>query len=77
MIKTALLINKEIKDLEPQMSRPPKEDDLKPSTANILDVFMTVLIFGKSLDNESSRSEKIIRLKFRTRYCFSLLRMGL
>ena len=68
MIKTALLINNEIKDLEPQMSWPPKEDDLKPSEAKdyipyLLDVFFTVLISGKSLDSESSRTEKTMRLK--------------
>ena len=44
----------EIKNLEPQMSWPPKEDDLKPSRANdyilyLLDVFLTVLIFGKQV----------------------------
>ena len=68
VVKTALLINNEIKDLEPQMSWPPKEDDLKPSRANhyipyLLDVFLTVLISGKSLDSESSRTEKTVRLK--------------
>ena len=64
VIKTTLLINNEIKDLEPQMSWPPEEDNLKPSRANyyipyLLDVFLTVLISGKSLDSDSSRTEKI------------------
>ena len=68
VIKIALLINNEIKDLEPQVSWPPKEGDLKPSRANdylpyLLDVFLTVLISGKSLDSDSSRTEKTIRLK--------------
>ena len=50
------------------MSWPPKEDDVKPSRANdyipyLLDVFLTVLISGKSLDSESSKTEKTIRLK--------------
>jgi len=68
VIKTARLINNKIKDLEPQMSWPPKEDDVKPSRANdyipyLLDVFSTVLISGKSLDSESSKTEKTIRLK--------------
>ena len=85
MIKTALLISNEIKDLEPQMCWPPKEDDLKPSSRakdyipNLLDVFLTVLISGKSLDSDSSRTEKNNKAEriFRTGYCFFLLRMGL
>lgn len=50
------------------MSWPPKDDDLKPSRTNdyiphLLDVFLTVLISGKSLDSESSITERTIRLK--------------
>ena len=61
--KTALLIKNEIKDLEPQLPWLPKEDNLKPSRANdyisyLLEVCLTVLISGKSLDSESSRTEK-------------------
>ena len=46
------------------MSWPPKEDDLKPNRANdyityLLHVFLTVRISGKSLDSESSSTEKI------------------
>ena len=68
MIKISRLLNNEIKDLNPQMSWPPKEDDLKPSRTNdyiphLLDVFLTVLISGKSLDSESSSTERTIRLK--------------
>ena len=60
-IKTALLINNEIKDLEPQMSRPPKEDVFKPRTANILDVFMTVLILGnRSVTNGAVKTLKSV-----------------
>lgn len=68
VIKVARLLNSEIKDLSPQMSWPPKEDDLKPGRTNdyiphLLDVFLTVLISGKSLDSDSSSAEKTIRLK--------------
>ena len=68
MIQIARLINDEIKDLNPKMSWPPKEDDLKPSRITdyiprLLDVFLTVLITGKSLDSESSSTERTIRLK--------------
>jgi len=68
VIKTTGFIHNEIKDLNPQMSWPPKEDDLKPSRTSdyiphLLDVFLTVLISGKSLDGESSSTERTIRLK--------------
>ena len=68
VIQIARLINDEIKDLNPKMSWPPKEDDLKPSRITdyiprLLDVFLTVLITGKSLDSESSSTERTIRLK--------------
>ena len=64
----ARLINDEIKDLNPQMSWPSKEDDLKPSRTtdyipHLLDVFLTGLITGKSLDSESSSAERTTRLK--------------
>ena len=67
VIQIARLIN-EIKDLNPQMFWPPKEDDLKPSRTtdyipHLLDVFLTGLITGKSLDSESSSTERTIRLK--------------
>ena len=47
---------------------PPKEDDIKPSKTtdyipHLLDVFLTVLITGKSLDSERSSTERTIRLK--------------
>ena len=63
-----MTINDEIKDLNPQMSWPPKEDDLKPSRTtdylpHLLDVFLTALITGKSLNSESSSTERTIRLK--------------
>ena len=56
VIQISRLINDEIKDLNPQMSWMPKEDDLKPSRTtdyipHLLDVFLTVLITGKSLDS--------------------------
>ena len=65
VIQIARLINDEIKDLHPQMSWPPKEDDLKPSRTtdyipHLLDVFLTVLITGKSLDSDSSSTERTI-----------------
>ena len=68
VIQIARLINDEIKDLNPQMSWSPKEDDLKPSRTtdyipHLLDVFLTGLITGKSLDSESSSTERTIRLK--------------
>ena len=68
VIKTARLLNNEIKDLNPQMSWPPKEDDLKPSRTNdyiphLLDLFLTVLISGKPLDSENCSTERTIRLK--------------
>lgn len=68
VIQIARLINDEIKDLNRQMSWPPKEDDLKPSRTtdyipHLLDVFLTVLITGKSLDSKSSSTERTIRLK--------------
>ena len=68
MIQIARLINDEIKDLNPLMSWQPEEDDLKPSITtdyipHLLDVFLTVLITGKPLDSESSRTERTIRLK--------------
>lgn len=68
VIQIARLINDEIKDLNPQMSWLPKEDDLKPSRTtdyipHLLDVFLTRLITGKSLDSESSSTERTIRLK--------------
>ena len=49
VIQIARLINDEIKDLNPQMSWMPKEDDLKPSRTtdyipHLLDVFLTGLI---------------------------------
>ena len=67
VIQIARLIN-EIKDLNPQMFWPPKEDDLKPSRTtdyipHLLDVFLTRLITGKSLDSESSSTERTTRLK--------------
>lgn len=45
-----------------------KEDDLKLSRVNdyilyLFDVFLIVFIFGKLFDSESSRIEKIVRLK--------------
>ena len=45
------------------MSWPPTEDDLKPSRNNdyiphLIDVFLTELNSGKSLDSESSRVQK-------------------
>ena len=68
VIQIARLINDEIKDLNPLMSWPPEEDDLKPSITtdyipHLLDVLLTVLITGKPLDSESSRTERTIRLK--------------
>ena len=68
VIKTARLLNNEIKYLNPQMSWPPKEADLKPSRNNdyiphLLDLFLTVLISGKPLDSENCRTERTIRLK--------------
>ena len=68
VIKIALLINNEIKDLNPQMPWPPKEHDLKPSRINdyiphLLHIFLTVLISGKSLDSENCSMERTIRLK--------------
>lgn len=68
VIQIARLINDEIKDLNPQMSWPSKEDDLKPSRTtdyipHLLDVFLTWLITGKSLDSESSSAERTRRLK--------------
>ena len=67
VIQIARLIN-EIKDLNPQMFWPPKEDDLKPSRTtdyipHLLGVFLTGLITGKSLDSKSSSTERTIRLK--------------
>ena len=51
------------------MSWPPKEDDLKPNRANdyityLLHVFLTVRISGKSLDSESSSTEKIDKAEY-------------
>lgn len=68
VIQIARLINDEIKDLNRQMSWPSKEDDLKPSRTtdyipHLLDVFLTGLITGKSLDSESSSAERTTRLK--------------
>ena len=68
VIQIARLINDEIKDLNPQMFWPPKEDDLKPSRTtdyipHLLGVFLTGLITGKSLDSKSSSTERTIRLK--------------
>ena len=68
VIQIARLINDEIKDLNPLMSWPPEEDDLKPSITtdyipHLLDVLLTVLITGKPLDSESSRTERTIRPK--------------
>ena len=68
VIQIARLINDEIKDLNPQMSWPSKEDDLKPSRTtdyipHLLDVFLTGLITGKSLESESSSAERTTRLK--------------
>ena len=68
VIQIARLINDEIKDLNPQMSWSPEEDDLKPSRTtdyipHLLDVFLTGLITGKSLDSESSSAERTTRLK--------------
>ena len=68
VIQIARLINDEIKDLNPQMSWPSKEDDLKPSRTtdyipHLLDVFLTGLMTGKSLDSESSSAERTTRLK--------------
>ena len=63
VIKTALLIKNEIKDLELQMSWPPREHDFKPSGTNdyipyLFDVFLTVLISGKSFNSEIDRKKK-------------------
>lgn len=84
VIKIALLINNEIKDLNPQMSWLPKEHDLKPSRINdyiphLPDVFLTVLISGKSLDSENCSMERTIRLKesFAQDIVFSVIRMEL
>ena len=56
MTKTVRFIIKEKeRDLEPQMSWPPEEDDY---ITYLLDVFLTVRISGKSLDSESSSTEK-------------------
>lgn len=68
VIKVARIINDEIKDLNPQMSWPPKEEDLKPKKISdyiphVLDVFLTVLISGKSLESDKSCTERTIRLK--------------
>ena len=68
VIKAARLLNNEIKNLNPQMSWPPKEDDLIPSRINayiphLVDLFLTVLISGKPLDSENCCTERTIRLK--------------
>ena len=78
MIKTALLINNEIVDLEPQMSWPPKEDYLNPSRANeyipyLLDVFF---FLENRLTVRAVRREKKAERIFRTRYCFFCYEWG-
>ena len=55
MIKTALLINNEIKDLESQMSWPPKEEYLNSSRANEY-IPYHIFFSGKSFDCESGRT---------------------
>ena len=63
VIKTARLINKEKRDLKPEMSCPPQEDPLRPERTNdyiphLLNVFFMVLISGKSIDSVISKKKE-------------------
>ncbi|CAB4043920.1 Hypothetical predicted protein, partial [Paramuricea clavata] len=56
-----------LKAMQPQMSWPPKEDDLKPNIVlkyipHLLDMFCTVLFSGSSMESERKKNEKVVRL---------------
>lgn len=60
VINLARVINNETEELNPQMSWPPKEDDFdrtRDYISHLLRVFLTILVCGKSHDNESSNTE--------------------
>jgi hypothetical protein len=67
IIKVAKILNNEIKAMQPQMSWPPKEDDLKPIMVpkyipHLLDLFCTVLFSGASMESERKKNGKVVRL---------------
>jgi hypothetical protein len=67
IIKVAKILNNEVKAMQPQMSWPPKEDDLKPNMVpkyipHLLDMFCTVLFSGASMESERKKNEKVVRL---------------
>ena len=68
VIRVARLLNSEVRNLQPQMSWPPNEEELTPDKIpsyipHLLDVFLSVLISGHSLDSDKSKTEKTLRLK--------------
>ena len=68
VIQVAKLLNGAIKNQQPQMSWPPTEEDLKADKISsyiphLLDIFLTVLISGQSLESTESKAERTSRLK--------------
>ena len=68
VIQVAKLLNGAIKNQQPQMSWPPTEEDLKADKIgsyipHLLDILLTVLISGQSLESTKSKAERTSRLK--------------
>ena len=68
VIRVARLLHSEVKSHQAQMSWPPNESELTPDKISsyiphLLDVFLTVLISGHSLNSDKSKTERTLRLK--------------
>ena len=68
VIGVAKCLNLAIKNHKVEMSWPPEEKDLEPEKVksfipDMLDTFCTVLVSGKPLDHDKSKSSRTIRLK--------------
>ena len=68
VIRVARLLHSEVKRHQAQMSWPPYENELTPDKVSsyiphLLDVFLTGLISGHSLNSDKSKTERTLRLK--------------
>lgn len=64
----AKVLHQKVTKLSPQMSWPPKSDDLLPNKISryiprLLDVFYQVLLSGENVDGDRSGSQRVLRLK--------------
>ena len=68
VIRVARLLHSEVKSHQAQTSWPPYENELARDKVSsyiphLLDVFLTVLISGHSLNSDKSKTERTLRLK--------------